>query len=116
MPSRRSIGNRTHTALFKRHDGSTDDYGNPTYDVSGDWDDVVTDWPCELISTVGSEIIRGKMTMEKSTHVLYGFFSAVSSVDVKCKCYIDGEEYGITSVFDPDGRRMEMRVEVRRKA
>lgn len=117
MPTRRTIGNRNYTAEFQRHDGTVDDYGNPTYDVAGDWDAVISDWPCELITTVGGEIIRGKMTMEKSTHVLYGYYASVASVDVQCRVLIDGNYYGITAgPIDPDGRRMEARLEVRRVA
>lgn len=115
MLFRRPIGNRNWKAEFKQHNGNVDDYGQPTYDVEADWTSLIDDWPCELITTVGGEVIRGKMVTEKSTHVLYGDLTAVQSVDAQCSVYIDGDRYGIEAgPIDPDGRNMVARIEVRR--
>lgn len=110
---RKRIGFRRHRATFQAHNGTVDQYGQPTYDTPSDWDTFFPDWPCELVSTVGGEILRGRMVTEKSTHVLFGNFIAVDGLDVKMRAVILGKNYGITSVSDPEGIRTEMRVELR---
>lgn len=112
--SRRRVGIRTYTAEFRRHNGNRDSYGQPTYSTESDYTSLISDWPCEFMSVVGGEVVRGKMITEKSTHVLFGNFAAVEGVNEKDLVVVDGNRYGINSVFDPDGLRMEMRVEIRR--
>jgi len=68
---------------------------------------------CEFISTVGGEILRGRMVTEKSTHALFGNFAAIEGANVEMRAVINGDNYGITSVSDPEGIRSEMRVELR---
>ncbi len=110
---RKRIGFRRHRATFLRHNGTVDQYGQPTYNTLSDWDTFFADWPCEFVSTVGGEILRGRMVTEKSTHACFGNFSAVEGIDVEMRAVIDGKNYGITSVSDPEGIRTEMRVELR---
>lgn len=112
--SRRRVGTRTYIAEIRRHNGTRDDYGQPTYSTPSDYTTLISDWPCEFMSTVGGEIVRGKMITEKSTHVLFGNFAAVEGVNEKDIVVVNGERYGINSIFDQDGLRMEMRVEVRK--
>ena len=112
--TRRRVGTRTHVAEVRRHNGNRDDYGQPTYSVPSDYSVLISDWPCEFMSTVGGEIVRGMMMTEKSTHVLFGNFAAVEDVNEKDLIVVNGDRYGINSIFDPDGLRMEMRVEVRK--
>lgn len=111
---RKRAGKRIHRATFKRFDGTVDSVGQEMRHVPENWDDVSVSWPCEFVTTVGGEILRGRMVTEKSTHVLFGQFSAVESVDVQDTCVINSQEYGINYIGDPDGLRMEMRVELRK--
>lgn len=110
---RKRIGMRRWNAKFLRHNGTVDEYGQLTYSVASDWDIVLHSWPCELITTVGGEVLRGRMTNEKSTHVAYGEFFGAGSVTTKYRCVIDGVSYGITCVIDQDGLQMERRIELR---
>lgn len=115
MSIRKRIGMRRYSATFWKHNGTVDSYGQKSYQNDSDWDQVGSSyWPCEFITTVGNEVVRGRMTQEKTTHVLYGEFSGVpSGVDTKCKVKIDGQDYGITCILDADGLRMEKRIELR---
>ena len=113
MTIRKRIGMRRHSATFYAHNGSVDGYGQPTYDNDSDWAVVTSGWPCELITTVGNEVIRGRMTNTKTTHVAYGEFFGAKDVTVKHRCVIDGVKYGITTVLDADGLQMERRIELR---
>ena len=110
---RKRIGFRRHRATFYRHNGTVDQYGQPSYNTPSDWDVFIADWPCEFVSTVGGEILRGRMVTEKSTHACFGNFIAVEGLDTEMRAVINGKNYGITSVSDPEGIRMEMRVELR---
>ena len=110
---RKRVGFRRHQATFKSHDGTVDSYGQPTYNTESDWDVFFSGWPCEFISTVGGEILRGRMVTEKSTHACFGNFRAVEGLNTKMRVEINGNNYGITSVSDPEGVRTEMRVEMR---
>ena len=52
--ARKRIGMRSHYAKFKRHIGTLDDYGNPTYQKAEDWPDTGPGrWPCDLLGTAG---------------------------------------------------------------
>ncbi len=110
---RKRVGFRRHRATFQSHNGNVDQYGQPTYNTPSDWDTFFADWPCEFISTVGGEILRGRMVTEKSTHACFGNFSAVEGLNTEMRAVVNGTNYGITSVSDPEGIRTEMRVELR---
>ena len=110
---RKRVGFRRHRATFYAHNGNVDQYGQPTYNNDSDWDVFFADWPCEFVSTVGGEILRGRMVTEKSTHALFGNFIAVEGLDNEMRAVVNGNKYGITSVSDPEGIRTEMRVEMR---
>ena len=112
---RNRVGHRRHRATFDSHNGNADTYGQPTYDNDADYTTFVANWPCEFVSTVGGEMLRGRMVTAKSTHALFGNFAAVEGIDVKMRVTINGELYGITSANDPTGDRMEMRVELRKE-
>lgn len=111
--ARKRIGMRRWTATFYRHDGTIDSYGQPTYHVDADWDVLSLSWPCELITTVGSEVIRGRMVNEKTTHVAFGEFYGADGVTVQDRCVINGVNYGIIAVIDADGMQTEKRLELR---
>lgn len=110
---RKRIGMRRWTANFYAHNGNVDSYGQPTYQNPNDWSLVSSGWPCELITTVGGEVIRGRMTNAKSTHVAYGEFFGSEGVTPKHRCEINGVKYGVTCVIDQDGLQMERRIELR---
>ena len=110
---RKRVGFRRYRASFYQHDGTVDTYGQRTYNTESDWTAYFEGWPCEFVSTVGGEVLRGRMVTEKSTHALFGNFAAVEGIDVEMRVVINGVNYGITSVSDPDGTRTEMRVEMR---
>ena len=111
---RKRTGKRIHRADFTRFDGTVDSTGQEMRHVPENWDTIVSGWPCEFVTTVGGEILRGRMVTEKSTHVLFGFFSTVESVESTDTCVINGQEYGINFIGDPEGVRTEMRVELRK--
>lgn len=113
MSIRRRIGYRRWTANFTRHNGSVDEYGQPTYSNPSDWATVSVGWPCELTTTIGAEVVRGRMVNEKTTHVAFGEFSGLGDVGVKDRCTISGVDYGIVNISDPDGVSQEVRVELR---
>ena len=110
---RKRIGMRRWTASFYQHNGNVDSYGQLTYSNESDWSLVSSGWPCELITTVGGEVIRGRMTNEKTTHVAYGEFFGSDGVTTKHRCVINGVRYGVTCVIDQDGLQMERRIELR---
>ena len=112
---RKRVGFRRHLVDIKVHDGTVDTYGQPTYNNPNDWDDFFTGWPCEFVSTVGGEILRGRMVTEKSTHAAFGNFSAIEDITTEMRVLYNGDYYGITSVGDPEGIRSEMRVEMRKE-
>lgn len=111
--ARKRIGMRRWTASFTRHDGTLDSYGQPTYHVPEDWVTVGYGWPCEMVSTVGGEVLRGRMVNEKTTHVAFGEFFGSRGVDVKDRCTVDGVQYGIVNMSDSDGLQTERRIELR---
>ena len=110
---RKRVGFRRHRADFYDHNGTLDSYGQPTYNTVSDWDTYFAGWPMEFVSTVGGEVLRGRMVTAKSTHAMFGNFSAVESINTKMRVVVNGANYGITSVSDPEGTRTEMRVELR---
>lgn len=115
MSIRKRIGFRRHIATFLRHNGSVDQYGQPTYSEDGSWDVLVSGWPCELTTTIGGEVLRGRMVNEKSTHVLFGEFYGTGDITVEDRCVIAGVKYGITCVLDVDGVNMEARIELKKE-
>lgn len=110
---RKRIGMRRWFASFYAHNGNVDSYGQFTYSNPSDWNLVSEKWPCELITTVGGEVIRGRMTNAKSTHVAYGEFFGSDAVTPKMRCKVNGKDYGVTCVIDQDGLQMERRIELR---
>ena len=63
MSIRKRIGMRRYAATFWKHNGTTDSYGQKSYQNESDWDQVGSSyWPCEFITTVGNEVVRGRMT------------------------------------------------------
>ncbi len=112
---RKRIGYRRHRATFERYDGTRDSYGQLDTKNSNNWDTVALNWPCEYVSTVGGEILRGIMVTDKSTHVIYGNFAYVEGITVEDRVTVNGVLHGINAVLDPDGTRTEMRIELRKE-
>lgn len=110
---RRRIGQRRWNAEFSSHNGNVDEYGQLTYSNDSDWSITVSSWPCELVTTVGGEVLRGRMTNEKTTNVAYGDWYAVQHVTTKSRVVINGVSYGITAMIDTEGLQREMRIELR---
>ena len=120
MTLRQSVGNRVYSATFSEHNGNRDEHGNPTYEVATDWVPVVTRWPCEMIATAGGEMIRGRQTTATTTHVLYGEYFGAKGIKAthRCTILVDdvAETFSVSAVpIDAQGRKMEMRVEVKRE-
>lgn len=113
MSIRKRIGMRRWKATFYDHNGNVDAYGQPTYQDDNDWAVSQSGWPCELITTVGGEVIRGRMTNAKTTHVAYGEFFGCQNATTKSRVVIDGVKYGIECIIDADGLQMERRIELR---
>lgn len=112
---RGAIGRRRHRATFLQHDGTQDGHGNPTYTTAGDWDTLIASWPCELLTTTGGEVLRGKQVSAQTTHVLFGEYQGSSGITTSMKVTINNVEYGIVAVYDMDGDSKETRVECRRE-
>ena len=110
------IGARRHRATVTQHNGATtDEHGHPTYTTPGDWDTVVSGWPCELLTTGGTETSTGRQTSAYTTHVFHGAYSGGSSIEPDMKLTVDGVEYAVTAVYDPTGDRREIKVEATRE-
>lgn len=121
MARKRRIGNRRHVAKVTRHNGNTDSHGNPTYEISADWTILISAWPCEMLSTGGGEVIRGRQVAAETSHVLFGEYSGGRKIDPDCRVEVfdpaAGKQvvYGVVSSYDVEGDRREMRVELRRE-
>ena len=106
---------RRWTADFEQHDGTTDTEGIPTYDTAGDWDTVLSGWPCQLLSTQGGETLRGSQVTSETTDVLIGDYGGAESLTTDMRCVVNGKTYEIVSVRDIIGTRHEMRIELKRE-
>jgi len=111
----RLIGKSQHRATFSQHDGTQDAHGNPTYDTSADWDAVVTDWPCQMLTKRGAERTKGIRLLETTTHVLTGEYHGAKSVTPDMKVVVNSIEYGVVYAFDPYGTSRELIVEIKRE-
>lgn len=121
MPPRRKISTRRHRATAKRHNGNVDGHGTPTYESSVDWTEVVTAWPCELLSVAGGEVLRGRQVAAETSHVLFGEFHGGKTITPDCKVEVYDPSsgnvltYGVVACYDMDGDSREYRVELRRE-
>lgn len=113
---RQRIGNRRHAARIEKHDGTQEsDHGHPSYTTPGDWDTVVESWPCEVLTTSGGELIRGRQVQAETTHVLFGEYFGADNVTAEMRAVVGGITYSIVAAYDPDGDSREMRIEARRE-
>ena len=109
------IGRRRNRATVTQHPGTeVDEHGQPTYTEPGDYDTIVSNWPVEIITTGGSEVLQGRQITAATTHVIFGGFEGGSSITSDMKITIDGAEYDVIAAYDPDGDRKEIRVEAKR--
>lgn len=111
---RNRAGNRRYRATFKRHDGTLDGHGQPTYSTEADWDIVVSGYPCSWSTARGSEMMRRGQVQPETTHVIQGEYFGVKDIVPSDKCLIDGIEYGIEAVYDEENLRREMTIELKR--
>ena len=116
MTRRERIGSRRYRATATQHDGTQDAAGNPTYTTAGDWDTVVTAWPCEILTTTGSEMIRGRQVTAGTTHVMFGDYHYGSTITPDMRVTVGGVVYDVVAAYDPDGDRRELRVEAKRES
>jgi len=113
---RRRSGQRRYVATFYEHNGTIDESGHPTYSVDTDWLAVVVNWPVEVLGTGGGETVRGLQVTAETTHLLYGEYHGGDGIKATQRCVIDGEQrYNVVSELDPDGFKMERRVELKRE-
>ena len=112
---RERTGSRRYRADVQQHDATVDGHGSPTFTTAGDWDTVVTGWPCEILTTTGGETIRGRQVSATTTHVLYGQFAGGSSITPEMRLVVNGVNYSVVSAYDPDGMRRKIRVEAKRQ-
>lgn len=121
MPPRRHHGSRRHRATAKQHNGTVDAHGVPTYTTSNDWTEVVTQWPVEVRSVAGGEVLRGRQVSAETTHVMFGEFHGGKSItpDMKVEVYDPATSstitYGVIAAYDMDGDSRELRVELMRE-
>ena len=108
-----TIGRRRYRATIKQHDGTVDSHGGPSYTTAGDWDTVVSSWPCEILTVSGNEKLAGRQLDATTTHVFKGDYHAVSTVVPTMRAECNGVVYGIVAVYDPDGLRREMQIEAK---
>ena len=112
--ARKRIGMRSHYAKFKRHIGTLDDYGNPTYQKAEDWTDTGPgSWPCELLGTAGGETLRGRQVTAEATHVMYGWKIPAGSVRPTDRVVVGQQTFEVVAVMDPDGRGFETRIDAK---
>ena len=113
--------NRRHFATVKVHNGTLDGNGQPTYDITGDWISVVTDWPVEMKAVRGGEKLRGRQVAANTTHVIFGDFNGGNGILPEMHAVITNtvtgkiETHEIVAAMDPDGDGREMRVELKRE-
>lgn len=112
---RKNVGARRHSAVFYRHNGKTDESGLPTYGVAADWSQVGGSWPCEIQTTNGGEVIRGRQVAAETSHILYGDFAAVQTVKPTDRLRAAGVGLEVVAVIDQHGLRDEMRIECKRE-
>lgn len=112
----RRAGAARHRADFQQHDGTQDGHGTPTYTTAGDWDTVVSAWPCELLTTNGAESLRGQQLQPTTTHVLLGEYHGAKTVTPDMRAVIDSVTYAVVASFDPMGNSREIRIELKRDA
>jgi len=110
----RRAGAARHRADFTQHDGTQDGHGTPTYRVAGDWDTVVSSWPCEMLTTNGAETLRGEQVQPTTTHVLMGEYHGAKAVKPDMRAVVDGVTYGVVAAFDPMGNSREIRIELKK--
>ena len=113
MSYRKRYGQRNYYASFQEHNGDQDTHGTPTYGDAADWITVVPQFPAELVSTTGGEVLRGRQISAITTHVLYGEYYSGEGIKPNHRCVIDGKLYEVVSVLDMDGRHRELRVELK---
>lgn len=111
-------GKRRHVATFQSHNGTTDAHNHPTYSTDTDWSNSVVDWPCELTTVQGGEVLRGRQVSEITTHVLFGEYFGADGVAAQMRCLIDNPSgsavtYQVVAAYDADGLSDEIRVELK---
>ena len=112
MTRRERCGARRYRADVKQHDGTVDLHGQPST-LATAWTTVVAQWPCEVLTTAGGEILRGKQVSAQTTHVFYGDFVGGDEVTPDMKVTVNGVDYHVLSALDMDGQRREIRVEAK---
>ena len=112
---RKRVGFRISTAAFTRHNGNVDANGTPTYDSPNDWVAVQGPWPCELVTTTGGEVLRGKQVSATTTHAAFGERFGSQDLTPQDRVTIAGQVFGIVAVIDADGMNRETRLELRRQ-
>ena len=106
---RQRVGYRNHRATFMSPVKTLDSIGQEQVT----WATSVESWPCEVLTTVSGEVIRGRQTRTNTTKVLYGNYSAVKSVTTDMQCIISGVTYNVNSVMEQGGNQFEMRIELK---
>ena len=113
---RNNIGARRHRAKVERHKGQTvDEDGNPTYTEPGDYETIVAAWPCEILTTGGSEQVGGRQVSASTTHMIYGTFAGGSLIEADMRLDVSNIFYSVTASYDSDGDRREWTVEAARE-
>mgnify|MGYP000743035200 CR=1 FL=1 len=110
---RNRAGQRRHRLDAKQHDGTLDGHGDPTYTVPGDWDTVVTGWPCEMLTVSAGERVRGRQVTDQTTVVFFGEFQGGSTITPDMRVEVNSVTYEVVTAFDPENTRREYRVEAK---
>ena len=106
---RQRVGYRNHRATFQSPTKTLDSIGQE----QKTWATFVDGWPCEVLTAVSGEVIRGRQARTNTTLVLYGNHSAVKNVTTEMRCVLNGETYSVNSVMDQSGNQFETRIELK---
>jgi SPP1 family predicted phage head-tail adaptor len=107
-------GRRQYRVTFQTHNKVQDAHGNYDFKAGSSWSDEIVAYPCSFQTVRGGEVLRGRQVQPETTHVLHGEYHGGKNVTTDMRCIIDDIVYNVVSVFDPEGRRRQMRIELKR--
>lgn len=110
-------GRRRYSIEIQQHDGTANDHGHPSYEVTADWDSVIAGVPASRETVSGGETLRGVQVTAETTDVFVCDWSTMNAYSVtpemRLKC--DGQVYGIITIRDANGLNREAIIEARRE-
>jgi len=111
-------GARRTLIAVQEHDGTLI-AGQPSYNVSGDWDTVTSmaTVPAKYRGVTGGEVIRGFQVEANAT----GLFSILSTtrtraIKPRMRIVMDSRNMNVLSVVDREGEQRELWIQVKEQA